>query len=287
MTKKAKKILFRLSLTLFLLLSPVAILYAQGYKYDFEDGKFYLTGTLALKANVSAEVYLNGELEGKTSFFGDAFNQAGLLPDAYQLSVKRDGYSSFDKNAQVSEGKVTDFPKVILIPLVGEEYEELVLEIEGIFNRIASESATPTPSPTATPSRRPTPRVSPSVSPSPTPWPYTDQYIIENGNLYSNSDETLTELASNVKGFRLSQDENKLAYWTTNELWVLWLRNQNHQPHHEANHREMITKFSVPVESAAWFRGEDHIIVRFGAAKPYSYKITEIDTRGGLNVVEI
>jgi hypothetical protein len=278
MTKRMKKWLFRGAVVLFFLLSPVVILYAQGYKYSFQDRQFYLTGTLALKANIDAKIYIDGQLEGDTSFFGNAFNKNGLLPGTYELVAQKDGYHRWRKEVQVQEGLVTDFARVVLLPVEGQEHEDLVLEVQNIFAAIASASLTPTP--TATPRTTPGPRV------SPTPTPLTEPFIIQNAKLYQNINQQLTEISSGVKGFLVSPDENKIAYWSNNELWVMWLRNQNYQPYQEEGDRHLITRFSLPINSVGWFRDEDHLVVRFGNNN-YNYRITETDTRGGINIVEI
>ena len=88
------------------------------------------------------------------------------------------------------------------------------------------------------------------------------------------------------KGFdgfpMFSPDGKKLSWWNENELWVMWLSNADYQPYRKEGEKELITKFSSKIKKADWFRDGDHIVVDSAG-----YKITEIDKRGGLNIIEI
>src|SRR3989344_9375893 len=104
MTKRVKRMFFYSAVAVFLLLSYVVILYAQGYKYSFSEGKFQRTGAIALKANTGAKVYLDDELQGDTSFFSNSYGIDRLLPGTYKLGIQKDTYSSWQKTAAVEEG---------------------------------------------------------------------------------------------------------------------------------------------------------------------------------------
>lgn len=104
--------------------------------------------------------------------------------------------------------------------------------------------------------------------------------------------EIPVEIIKNAKGFRLSENENKIAWWTSNEIWVLWLTDQNYQPFYKKGDQELVTRFSTIIQNATWFRGEDHIVLeleRFDSKnRPYSiYQVIETDKRGGVNIVEL
>lgn len=107
-----------------------------------------------------------------------------------------------------------------------------------------------------------------------------------------NMEQIPAEIIKNAKGFQFSENENKLAWWTSNELWVLWLTDQNYQPSHKKGDKELVTRFSTTIQNAIWFRGEDHLVLeleRFDSKnRPYSiYQVIEIDKRGGVNIVEL
>lgn len=234
-----------------MLLSYVVILYAQGYKYSFSEGKFFRTGAISIRVNSDAKIFLDDELEGETSFFGNSFSIDRLLPGRYKLSVQKDDYSSWQKTVTVEEGLVVDFPQIMLLPEEGKEEQNLFDEVDLLFKEL---------------------ELSPLSSLS--------------------IDEFPLDLNENIKGFRLSENENKLAWWTNNEIWVMWLNDTNYQPFYKKGDKELITRFSQTIQNGAWFRDEDHLVLelesRDSKNRPYSiYKVIEIDKRGGVNIVEL
>lgn len=250
MTKRVKRTLFYSAVAVFLLLSYVVILYAQGYKYSFSESKFQRTGAIALKTNTEARVYLDDKLQGGTSFFGNSYSIDRLLPGAYKLSVQKDNFSSWQKTVTVEEGFVTDFPNILLLPEEGEEEQKLFGEVSLLFKE--------------------------------TPL----------SNIASLSEDLAVKIPQEVKGFRLSENKNKLAWWNNNEVLVLWLSEQNYQPFHKKDDKELITRFSQPIQNLIWFRGEDHIVVELESqdskGRPYSiYKVIETDKRNGVNIIEL
>jgi len=237
MTKKTKKVLFYSAVAVFLLLSYIVIMYAQGYKYSFSENKFLRTGAISLKANTDAKVFLDDELGGGTSFFGNSFSIDRLLPRTYKLTVQKDDYASWQKTVTVEEGLVIDFPKIILLPEEGEEEQKLFNEVELLFKEL---------------------ELVPALKSSP-----SEPFVLDvkNKKLFQNTNNDLAEIANNVKGFRLSKNNNKLAWWTDNELWILWLNNTDYQPFHKKGDKELMIRFAQPIQNAAWFRGEGHVVL--------------------------
>lgn len=278
MTKKVKQTLFYSAVAIFVLLSYVVILYAQGYKYSFTDRRFVSTGAISLKVSADAKIYLDDHLEGTTSFFLNNFSIDRLVPGTYELRAQKDNYFSWQKAVLVEEGLVANFSKILLLPEEGEEKERVITEIELLFE-------------TAQPSISSTPKPSPK-RPSPTPEVYENQFILKNKELFRNIDQKLEKITDNVEGVFLSDNENKLLWWKSNEIWVQWLRDTNYQPFYKKDYQEVITRFSVPIKNAVWFRGEDHIVIEFerkdSRGRSYSvYKVVEIDKRGGINIIEL
>jgi hypothetical protein len=281
MTKKTKRALFYFAVAIFLFLSYAVILYAQGYKYSFSERKFQRTGAISLKVNTGAKVFLDDKLQGNTSFFNGSYSIDGLLPGKYQLSVQKENHAVWRKVLIVEEGLVTDTPNILLLPEEGEEEQKLFDEVGLLFKEV---------DPIATIAPTPLPRKSPSLSPQ----PLTEPFILDEktGKLYHNLGENLEEIARDVRGFRLSENENKLAWWTDNELWVIWLNDQNYQPFYKRGEKELITRFLIPIQNGIWFRGEDHLVLELEQkdtkGRPYSiYRVVEIDKRGGVNIVEL
>ena len=287
MTKKTKRAIFYAAVVIFLFASYILVLYAQGYKYSFEDARFYRTGSVYVKANAGAKVYLDDKLAGSTSFLGNSKTINGLLPGEYSVRLARDDqYSSWEKRFVIEEGFVNEFSKIVLFPVAGEEKEALELELEEI---LYPPVPSPSPSPSVTPTATPKPPTSPKAtkgtatsSPSATPNP--EPYYLKNNILYKNNgpENAPTQLTVNVSGFALSPNGNKLAYWSGRELWVVWFNDTNYQPLRKAGDKERIIRISRPVVKAAWYKDTDWLVVDDGR----NYKALETDTRGGVNVVE-
>lgn len=270
MTKRTKRLLFYSALVVFVLLSYVVILYAQGYKYSFSEAKFFRTGSIFVKVNEDAKVYMNDKFLNSTSFFGNSYTISGLLPGQYIVRLQKDNFSSWQKKVSVEEGLVNDYSRIILLPESGEAKKNLRIEIKDLLY--------PTP--------KPTPTLSPSVKPTPKPSPIPvskEPFYLKNGVLFKNMENGETErLAYLVTDFALSPDGRKIAWWNSNELWVMWLSDTDYQPYHKTDDKDLITTFSAKIKNAAWFRNSDHIVVDSAG-----YKVVEIDKRGGLNIVEI
>lgn len=274
MTKHTKRVLFYSAVVIFIFLSYVIILYAQGYKYSFSEGKFFRTGSIFVKANEDAKVYLDNKFLNSTSFFGNSYTISGLLPKQYTVRLERDNYSFWQKKITVEEGLVNDYSRIMLLPNSGEAKDNIKKEIKDLLY----------PTSSVKPTSKPLPSKTSVLSPTPTQIiGSTDPFYIKKGVLFKNMENGETErLAYLVTGFALSQDGKKLTWWNENELWVLWLSNTDYQPYHKAGDKELITKFSINIKNAAWFRDNDHVVVDVG-----EYKIVEIDKRGGLNIIEI
>ena len=69
-------------------------------------------------------------------------------------------------------------------------------------------------------------------------------------------------------------------------MWVVWLEGQQYQPGQSEENKELVTRFSSPISGLAWFRDDHHLAVRFGKTE-FRYRIAEIDTRGGINIIEL
>ncbi len=117
MTKKTRTILIFVLISLFFLITPILILYSQGYRFDFENKKITQTGGLFLKASPkNTDVFLDGKLKEKTSFFFGSVYINNLLPKKYNIRVQKEDYNIWEKNLEVKEKKVVEAKNIILIP---------------------------------------------------------------------------------------------------------------------------------------------------------------------------
>jgi WD40 repeat protein len=117
MTKKIRTILFLIFLFLFLLITPAAVFYSQGYRIDFENRKISQTGGLFLSTlPKQAEIYLDEKLEKRTDFFFGSALIENLLPKKYKIEIKKEGCHSWEKTLEIKEKEVVEVRNIVLFP---------------------------------------------------------------------------------------------------------------------------------------------------------------------------
>ena len=116
-----RKTLFLACLAVFLTVTPLVILYSQGYRLDWNspEGRIKLTQTGGLFFRVSpkqANIFLDSKLTKTTDFFFDSALIENLLPGKYDISIMKEDYHSWEKSLEVQEKMVTATDNVLLIP---------------------------------------------------------------------------------------------------------------------------------------------------------------------------
>lgn len=287
MTRTTRRILFYCAIILFIGTSWVVLLYAQGYKYDFSQERFVRTGAIYIKANTSAQVSIDGKNRANTSLLSNSVSIGGLLPTTHTISVQKTGYSSWQKKATIIAGFVEDYTHVMLLPQTGQDKEDVKKEIyDLLYPAVTLISPTPKLTPTPQPSPKATAgKTKPTPTPSPTPNT-SGPYYLDHGTLFVNQENDISgvtgpvQIASNVSSPIISDDNQKLAWFSGGQLWVYWFVDTNYQPVHHAGDIALVARFNYPIKAAQWFRDNDHI-----ALDVNSLKVIEIDTRPGLNII--
>ena len=110
--RKLKLIIFFL---IFIIVSPIIVLYANGDILGtgwslFKTGGIYISG-----APVGSEIFLNSKLKNTTSFFNRNILIKSLRPNKYEISVKKDGYNFWMKKIEVIDSIVSD-ANVFILP---------------------------------------------------------------------------------------------------------------------------------------------------------------------------
>jgi len=113
MQKKYVIITYLVSGLLFLALSPVAIFYAKGYRFDLRQKEIKRTGAIEIKTEPrSAQIYLNNKLLKKTS----PLKISNLTPQKYQLKITKPGFMPWESVLEVKPELVTLASHIILFP---------------------------------------------------------------------------------------------------------------------------------------------------------------------------
>lgn len=268
MNKASRKLLFYLFLLIFLASGYGIVVFALGYKYDYVNNKLLKTGSFQIKTNVPAEVYVNDDLKGQTSFLGNSFSKTLLLPKSYSIRVQAPEYFPWQKNIDIIAGQLAEYPVIHLLPLKINKEIVASVSFAGDYSvrfdpdsglAIASSSrgiesiglASGKISKTAL-----------AAKPAPNP-------DIRNG--YGD----IIEIES--------PDGNKVMWFQGHEIWVKWLNDSNYQPFKKKGDAELITRFTQPITDVQWYRDSNHLIADVGG----TLKFIESNIRGGVNSYDL
>jgi len=130
--RKVKLIIFVL---VFIIASPIIILYANG---DIFGGGWSLlkTGGIYISdAPVGSDIYLNSKFTNNTSFFDRNILIKSLKKGKYEVSVKKESYNTWTKKITVFDNLVSE-ANVFMLPNV--------INIREIYRYVLPNSGTPT-----------------------------------------------------------------------------------------------------------------------------------------------
>ncbi len=116
--KQGRVLFFWTMVIIFIFAAPAMVLYAQGYRFDFQRGILVHSGTISIKSNPqNIDITLNGKLNksGSLNHINNSYNLSGLMPGNYDLSVSADGYQTWTKKTEVHSGLASEFWNVLLV----------------------------------------------------------------------------------------------------------------------------------------------------------------------------
>lgn len=112
----AKKIRFLLLIgfsVVFLAITPLVVLNARGYQFNFEEKRLINTGGVFLKSTPKkASIYLNSKLiKAQTPAIID-----GLTPGEYLARLELNGFHSWQKQLEIESGMIVKQDNILLLP---------------------------------------------------------------------------------------------------------------------------------------------------------------------------
>ncbi len=123
MNKKIRSFIFFSLVVIFLIISPLAIFYSQGYRFDSKNFRVVQTGSFYFKVTPrSVDIKIIEDkndsiaMKRKTDFFFGTSYVENILPGRYKISVGKDGYHVWEKTLEVREKLVTEMKNIVLIP---------------------------------------------------------------------------------------------------------------------------------------------------------------------------
>lgn len=104
MRLRPRFILIGIWIVVFLITTPVIVLFALGYKFDFESRQIIKTGSLIARTNPErADIYIDDKLQKSKTNSTIRF----ILPGDYNIQLSKDGYQSWTKRLNVRSALVT------------------------------------------------------------------------------------------------------------------------------------------------------------------------------------
>jgi hypothetical protein len=132
MEKLKRAVFFWFLVIIFILIAPVIVMRAKGYRFDFHRGVFVYSGTITFKSNPQdIAVTLNGKKDEskKLDKINSSYNVSGLLPGTYEMAVTGNDFQAWSKKFDVHSGVSTEFWNVLL---ARKNYEKTEYDATGI-----------------------------------------------------------------------------------------------------------------------------------------------------------
>ena len=288
MNRRFKKLMLISSFLIFFALSYLVVLYAYGFQFDFKNLGWVKTGSLFVKTNFSdVQIFIDGQLNGKTSFLSGAFTEKYLLPESYNIRIEKDGFLSLSKNIEIRSGEVGQLAHIYLINAEeindfiknSEEEEEntnyFISMTDGLlYHSLENEEKE-------------------KVSNEPV---YIKNFKLKilRENIYLasydskapglfllNQDGQWERLhLSPVTDLILSPDNKKMAIVGQNEINVLWLKDENESPYFKEGQKELVLGTDEKIKQVFWFKTGWHLIYLNENGQT---RFVEIDDTGGRN----
>ena len=111
MIRKTRRIIFYIFLIFFVILAYIAVLYSQGYTFDWQKKSLVMTGAFYFKSHPKeADIYIDNEYLGKTTKFIKR-----LIPQEYDIKISKPEYHDWQKTLGIESKLVTEAKDIILI----------------------------------------------------------------------------------------------------------------------------------------------------------------------------
>jgi hypothetical protein len=117
MERFKRKLFFWSLVLIFFTITPLIVLQARGYRFDWHRGVFVYSGTISFKSNPqNITATLNGAIDetAKLNRINSSFNLSGLLPADYELGISAPDFYAWNKKIDVHSGVSSEFWNIVL-----------------------------------------------------------------------------------------------------------------------------------------------------------------------------
>ena len=254
MTRKFRRFVFLIFTIFFIVCSIIVVLFAQGYRFNFNSLKIVKTGGIFIKTSTDgAKIYINDEyVESTSGILSHNALISGLIPKNYNVFVYKENYYPWNKTVEVKNGMVAELNSIVLFPL-----ELKKIKIVELPSQVISEFA---------------------INNSTIEVKNDKTKII---NVYNLSDGELLssekfKKATSSEGI-ISPDKNKKLYILNNQLWIDYLNDTKKEPIKNAGEKELIVAYELSINFFDWFNDSERLIWFTNG----ELTVAELDNRGG------
>jgi hypothetical protein len=139
LSNKKRRWHFYIFVLLFLVMLPMIVLYVQGYRLGSNLALVKVGGIYIGGVDSDVEVFFNDVLQKDIKKLKSGFFIDDLYPAKYFISIKKEGYTSWNKDVVVRGAKVSEiYPLIIPTELYAHEIPAQVEESRGFFGSNAS-----------------------------------------------------------------------------------------------------------------------------------------------------
>lgn len=109
---------------LFLIIAPLVVFLARGYRFDNIGKIFVYSGSITVKTfPQDVDIYLDEKkIDKRMINVNNSYTINGIKPGKYLLKCEKPGYTDWEKNIEVHSGISTEFWNLVLLP---EEKQDL------------------------------------------------------------------------------------------------------------------------------------------------------------------
>ena len=285
MSLKKRRILLLIAIAIFLVLSPLIIFYASGYKYDWQRNRWLKTGAFYFQTYPSkVKVFIDQKSAGETPELTNY-----LLPGQYSILLKKKNYQTWQKRMTINQGLVTNVSNLILPLKLIKISKVSKNSLPQINNLSDSQSFFFQTSTKIIYQKMGQLKKQYSINPFPGDihncrFLTNKNHLIiiaGNGDLYLSKNGKFDKIASGVLAARFTSDGDKFLWWNKNEIWVYYLNSpSSSQSNFRRNNQKLIVRLSRPIKQALWLSPNNQQIF-FLADKMVG--LVELDSRGGRN----
>ncbi len=113
-----RRVLFYSLVGVFLIITPFVIAIAVGYSINIQTLSLAPAGGIFIKTNQAGiTIFLDESPYKETSFLVSGALMSAVSPGMHRVRVEKEGYRSWEKNIAVTQGLVSEYRSIMLIPI--------------------------------------------------------------------------------------------------------------------------------------------------------------------------